>query len=118
MDDLEQLDDLRERENFVLTKVRSLISNGETAEEANGDEKFRSASRNFRQLFGVEDSERLVSCTFTCGCLIFPYLSFRLLLLLQSALEPRMDVHQRTFHLFLLFHSWQGNFYPFGAQRC
>ncbi|KAG0339286.1 hypothetical protein BG004_006879 [Podila humilis] len=56
------LDDAQEKEEWVLTKIRSLVTRADKGtDDITSDEKVRSASRAFRQSFNVLPSERLVS---------------------------------------------------------
>ncbi|KAF9985443.1 hypothetical protein BGZ65_010830, partial [Modicella reniformis] len=56
------LDDAQEKEEWVLTKIRSLVTRADKGtDDITSDEKVRSASRAFRQTFNVPLSERLVS---------------------------------------------------------
>ncbi|KAK3846095.1 MAG: hypothetical protein J3R72DRAFT_253373, partial [Linnemannia gamsii] len=65
---LQVLDDAQEKEEWVLTKIRSLVTRADKGtDDITSDEKVRSASRAFRQTFNVLPSERLVSyysCSF------------------------------------------------------
>ncbi|KAG0002471.1 hypothetical protein BGZ80_007136 [Entomortierella chlamydospora] len=65
---LQVLDDSQEKEEWVLTKIRSLVTRADKGtDDITSDEKVRSASRAFRQTFNVLPSERLVSyysCSF------------------------------------------------------
>ncbi|KAF9436510.1 hypothetical protein BGZ76_003728 [Entomortierella beljakovae] len=65
---LQVLDDPQEKEEWVLTKIRSLVTRADKGtDDITSDEKVRSASRAFRQTFNVLPSERLVSyysCSF------------------------------------------------------
>ncbi|KAG0219122.1 hypothetical protein BGX33_004692 [Mortierella sp. NVP41] len=58
----------QEKEEWVLTKIRSLVTRADKGtDDITSDEKVRSASRAFRQTFNVLPSERLVSyysCSF------------------------------------------------------
>ncbi|KAI1320182.1 hypothetical protein EDD11_001786 [Mortierella claussenii] len=59
---LQVLDDAQEKEEWVLTKIRSLVTRADKGtDDITSDEKVRSASRAFRQTFNVLPSERLVS---------------------------------------------------------
>ncbi|KAG0056938.1 hypothetical protein BGZ83_002878 [Gryganskiella cystojenkinii] len=59
---LQVLDDPQEKEEWVLTKIRSLVTRADKGtDDITSDEKVRSASRAFRQTFNVLPSERLVS---------------------------------------------------------
>ncbi|KAG0088946.1 hypothetical protein BGZ92_005532 [Podila epicladia] len=59
---LNVLDDAQEKEEWVLTKIRSLVTRADKGtDDITSDEKVRSASRAFRQTFNVLPSERLVS---------------------------------------------------------
>ncbi|KAK3828733.1 MAG: rab-GTPase-TBC domain-containing protein [Benniella sp.] len=59
---LQVLDDAQEKEEWVLTKIRSLVTRADKGtDDITSDEKVRSASRAFRQTFNVPLSERLVS---------------------------------------------------------
>ncbi|KAF9420202.1 hypothetical protein BGZ94_009182 [Podila epigama] len=59
---LNVLDDAQEKEEWVLTKIRSLVTRADKGtDDITSDEKVRSASRAFRQTFNVPPSERLVS---------------------------------------------------------
>ncbi|KAJ1969966.1 GTPase activating protein (GAP) [Dispira parvispora] len=62
------LDNPDERENFVVTKVRFLVSttSDTTDEDANLDPKAVEAVRAFRQTFGMPASEQLVNY-YACG---------------------------------------------------
>ncbi|KAF9976068.1 hypothetical protein BGZ73_009166 [Actinomortierella ambigua] len=56
------LEDPQEKEEWVLTKIRSLVTRTDKGtDEITSDDKVRSASRAFRQTFNVPASERLVS---------------------------------------------------------
>ncbi|KAG9071125.1 hypothetical protein KI688_008668 [Linnemannia hyalina] len=65
---IQVLDDAQEKEEWVLTKIRSLVTRADKGtDDITSDEKVRSASRAFRQTFNVLPSERLVSyysCSF------------------------------------------------------
>ncbi|KAI8605096.1 rab-GTPase-TBC domain-containing protein [Dissophora ornata] len=62
VDKLQALDDAQEKEEWVLTKIRSLVTRADKGtDDITSDEKVRSASRAFRQTFNVLPSERLVS---------------------------------------------------------
>ncbi|KAF9182514.1 hypothetical protein BGZ51_004702 [Haplosporangium sp. Z 767] len=59
---LQVLDDAQEKEEWVLTKIRSIVTRADKGtDDITSDEKVRSASRAFRQTFNVLPSERLVS---------------------------------------------------------
>ncbi|CAG8533184.1 11287_t:CDS:2 [Paraglomus occultum] len=59
---LGKLDDPSERENYVVTKINSLVTRQDRGtDEVSEDESVRSASRAFRQTFDVSPTERLVN---------------------------------------------------------
>lgn len=65
---LNQLDDVWEREEFGLAKIRALVQEAALAEAPSmdgtteGDDKFKQAAHAFRQTFDLPHSERLVNC--------------------------------------------------------
>ncbi|CAG8486039.1 12791_t:CDS:10 [Acaulospora morrowiae] len=59
---LSKLDVPSEKENFVVTKINSLVTGQDKGtDEVSEDESVRSASRAFRQTFDVAHTERLVN---------------------------------------------------------
>ncbi|KAI7881933.1 hypothetical protein K492DRAFT_128298 [Lichtheimia hyalospora FSU 10163] len=66
--ELDTIDDPFEKESWVVEKISMIVTTIDTGtDELSTDEKVRSASRAFRQLFDVPPSERLVSCMFKQG---------------------------------------------------
>ncbi|POG64713.1 hypothetical protein GLOIN_2v1672634, partial [Rhizophagus irregularis DAOM 181602=DAOM 197198] len=60
---LTKLDDPSEKENYVVTKINSLVTRQDKGtDEVSEDESVRSASRAFRQTFDIAPTERLVNC--------------------------------------------------------
>ncbi|CAB5186600.1 unnamed protein product [Rhizophagus irregularis] len=59
---LTKLDDPSEKENYVVTKINSLVTRQDKGtDEVSEDESVRSASRAFRQTFDIAPTERLVN---------------------------------------------------------
>ncbi|KAI9493698.1 hypothetical protein BDB00DRAFT_363056 [Zychaea mexicana] len=62
MPELDTIDDPFEKEQWVAQKISMIVTTIDTGtDELSSDEKVRSASRTFRQLFDVPPSERLVN---------------------------------------------------------
>ncbi|RKP19904.1 TBC-domain-containing protein, partial [Rozella allomycis CSF55] len=59
IDDIARLESKKERIEFILTKIEAMITQN--------DEKLRSASRTWRQIFKLPETERLVNF-FSCSC--------------------------------------------------
>ncbi|KAI9327546.1 rab-GTPase-TBC domain-containing protein [Obelidium mucronatum] len=60
--ELSNLEDLADQEAFALTKFQSLVTNAEKdSDEKSSDAKFRAASRAWRQIFKLPETERLVN---------------------------------------------------------
>ncbi|RKP26835.1 hypothetical protein SYNPS1DRAFT_21482 [Syncephalis pseudoplumigaleata] len=57
--EVSQLDNVLDRENYVISKVKSLVA--EESQDDDPDSKFMSAARAFRRTFDIPDSERLVN---------------------------------------------------------
>ena len=63
MNELEALDDLNDQVDFALSKLYSLVhSQDQNSDEKATDPKFRQAARSLRQIFRINESERLVNC--------------------------------------------------------
>ncbi|KAJ3340575.1 hypothetical protein HDU83_007012 [Entophlyctis luteolus] len=63
MPELVHLEDLADQEAFALTKLQSLVTSADKdTDEKSTDAKFRAASRAWRQIFRLPESERLVNC--------------------------------------------------------
>ncbi|KAI8144430.1 hypothetical protein BJV82DRAFT_513070 [Fennellomyces sp. T-0311] len=61
--ELDTIDEPFEKEQWVVQKISMIVTAIDTGtDELSSDEKVRSASRTFRQLFDVPPSERLVNC--------------------------------------------------------
>ncbi|CAG8518956.1 15115_t:CDS:10 [Funneliformis mosseae] len=59
---LTKLDDPGEKENYVVTKINSLVTRQDKGtDEVSEDESVRAASRAFRQTFDIAPTERLVN---------------------------------------------------------
>ncbi|KAJ2390416.1 GTPase activating protein (GAP) [Coemansia sp. RSA 2611] len=56
-----ELDEPAERANFVVTKIRFLVSAEEGGQDVSADRKMRAATTTFRQTFNVGRSENLVT---------------------------------------------------------
>ncbi|KAJ2436929.1 GTPase activating protein (GAP), partial [Coemansia sp. RSA 2440] len=56
-----ELDEPAERANFVVTKIRFLVSAEEGGQEVPADRKMRAATTTFRQTFSVSRTENLVT---------------------------------------------------------
>ncbi|KAJ2822335.1 GTPase activating protein (GAP), partial [Coemansia erecta] len=56
-----ELDEAAERANFVVTKIRFLVSAEEGGQEVPADRKMRAATTTFRQTFSVGRTENLVT---------------------------------------------------------
>ncbi|KAI9597474.1 rab-GTPase-TBC domain-containing protein [Syncephalis fuscata] len=54
-----QLDNIMDRENYVISKVKSLVA--EESQDDDPDLRFNAAARAFRRTFDIPDSERLVN---------------------------------------------------------
>ncbi|KAJ3297468.1 hypothetical protein HDU79_003549 [Rhizoclosmatium sp. JEL0117] len=60
--ELKDLEDLADQEAFALTKFQSLVTNAEKdSDEKSSDAKFRAASRAWKQIFKLPETERLVN---------------------------------------------------------
>ncbi|CAJ0903158.1 11034_t:CDS:2, partial [Entrophospora sp. SA101] len=61
--ELLKLDNPGEKENYVVTKINSLVTRQyKGTDEVSEDESVRSASRAFHQTFDISPNERLVNC--------------------------------------------------------
>ncbi|CAG8655846.1 14077_t:CDS:10 [Cetraspora pellucida] len=61
-DGLSRLDTAAEKENYVVTKINSLVTRQDKGtDEVSEDQNIRNASRTFRQNFDIAPTERLVS---------------------------------------------------------
>ncbi|KAJ1504605.1 hypothetical protein HMI54_006787, partial [Coelomomyces lativittatus] len=68
LEELSELTELEERENFILTKVQAIVSELDANNDTStSDEKLKRASRTWINLFDIPENEKLVnfySCSF------------------------------------------------------
>lgn len=63
MKELEELDDLADKEVYAVSKFQTMVHHSEKdTDEKAGDAKYRAAARAWRQTFHPEEDERLVNC--------------------------------------------------------
>lgn len=63
LNELEALEDLDDQVDFALSKLYSLVhSQDQNTDEKATDPKFRQAARSWRQIFRINEAERLVNC--------------------------------------------------------
>jgi hypothetical protein len=72
INDLEALDDINDQVDFALSKLYSLVhSQDQNSDEKSTDPKFRQAARSWRQIFRINESERLVNCKLVFKNLVY-----------------------------------------------
>ncbi|KAJ3074761.1 hypothetical protein HDU98_010351 [Podochytrium sp. JEL0797] len=106
--DLSNLEDLADQEAFALTKFQSLVTNAEKdSDEKSTDAKFRAASRAWKQIFKLSESERLVNCMWNLHVLV--RISKRAIIPVYSCAYHKKLVNQGWLYLslsYLCFYSF------------
>ncbi|KAJ3221518.1 hypothetical protein HK099_003430 [Clydaea vesicula] len=64
--EISKLEDPDDKVNYAIAKLHSMVTSEENdSDEKSLDSKFRAASRSWKQLFRLNENERLVNCIYT-----------------------------------------------------